>query len=460
MPQMRPTGPSSICVLCTALLVALTISPLPATPRLTSASRWHPDITSPQPSTRLSPKSRTEIFDKVGKEIEEHYYDPTFNGVDWEAIQRRYSPEAAAAKTDQEFYAVLSRMTSELHDAHTRFNSPEQWKIVKKQQGVGAGFSIDQIDGQIVVTSVRPRSSAADAGIVPGMVLISIDGQPVSERLSDLQRNRPASSSERATQLMVFARLLAGPASSTLKVTLLTANGAKWNLALERQVYSIASKVTSERLPSGNGYIRFDSFDPSTTREFREALSKFRTAPGVVIDLRRNGGGDLSVLMPIAGYFFDKKTLFAKDATRSGKPLSEFAGIFKLPLDLYVGKPGDQLFSGAVAILVGPRSASSAEVFAAGMQESRRATIIGSPTCGCVLGIAKPRVMKGGGVLELSEVLWFSPTGRKLEGSGITPDQPVTLTVSDLQQRRDVAVQEADAILLHTAGMAQRASRQ
>jgi C-terminal processing protease CtpA/Prc len=68
--------------------------------------------------------------------------------------------------------------------------------------------------------------------------------------------------------------------------------------------------------------------------------------------------------------------------------------------------------------------------------------------------------MKGGGVLEMSEVLWFSPSGRKLEGSGVTPDQPVVTTVSDLQQRRDVAMQEADAILWRTASMAQRASRQ
>jgi carboxyl-terminal processing protease len=456
----RPTGRSTICVLCTALLVALAFSGLSAAPQFTSASRWHPDVTSPEPSTHLSAKTRTEIFEKVGKEIQEHYYDPALNGVDWNAVQRRYLPEALAAKSDQEFYVVLSRMTSELHDAHTRFNSPEQWKIVKKQQGVGAGFSVDQVDAKVVVTSVRARSSAAEAGIVPGMILVSVDGQAVSERLAEVEKTHPASSSDRATRMLAFARLLAGPPGSILKVTLQTANGAKLNLELARQVYSVASKVTSERLPSGNGYIRFDSFDSPTTREFREALAKFRNAPGLVVDLRRNGGGDLSVLRPIAGYFFDQKTLFAKDATRSGKPLSEYAGIFKLPLDLYVGKPGDQLFSGPVAILVGPRSASSAEVFAAGMQESHRATIVGTPTCGCVLGIAKPRIMKGGGVLEMSEVLWFSPKGRKLEGSGVTPDQPVLPTVSDLQQRRDVAMQEADAILLRTAGVAQRASRQ
>ena len=178
-----------------------------------------------------------------------------------------------------------------------------------------------------------------------------------------------------------------------------------------------------------------------------------------MIDLRRNGGGDLSVLLPIAGYFFDKKTLFAKDATRSGKPLSQYAGIFRLPLELYVGRPGDQIYSGPVVILVDARSASSSEVFAAGMQDSQRARIVGSRTCGCVLGIAKPRVMKGGGVLEMSEVLWFSPKGRKLEGEGIVPDEVVAPTAADLEQKRDPVIAEAEKTLRQMAAVERRSAR-
>jgi carboxyl-terminal processing protease len=167
----------------------------------------------------------------------------------------------------------------------------------------------------------------------------------------------------------------------------------------------------------------------------------------------------LSVLLPIAGYFFDKKTLFAKDSTRSGKPLTQFAGLFRLPLELYVGKSGDQIYAGPVAILVDARSASSSEVFAAGMQDTQRARIVGSPTCGCVLGIARPREMKGGGVLEMSEVIWFSPKGRKLEGAGVVPDDSVVPTVDDLRRKRDPVVAQAETLLRQMANDERRIAR-
>jgi len=51
-------------------------------------------------------------------------------------------------------------------------------------------------------------------------------------------------------------------------------------------------------------------------------------------------------LLPIAGYFFGKKTLFAKDSTRTGKPLSSYVGLFKLPLQLYVGVRGSRFIPG------------------------------------------------------------------------------------------------------------------
>jgi carboxyl-terminal processing protease len=109
-------------------------------------------------------------------------------------------------------------------------------------------------------------------------------------------------------------------------------------------------------------------------------------------------------------------------------------------------------------ILVDARSASSSEVFAAGMQDSQRAKIVGRQSCGCVLGIAKPRVMKGGGVLEMSEVLWFSPKGRKLEGAGILPDEIVAPTLSDLQLKHDPAIATAEKVLRESAPTSRRAS--
>jgi carboxyl-terminal processing protease len=348
----------------------------------------------------------------------------------------------------------MSRMTGELHDAHTRFNSPEQWKNYKRQQGVGSGISVDEIDGKAVITAVRRDSSAAHAGIEPGMVVLTIDGKPIEDGFAEIEKNKSSSSSERATRIFSYSRLFAGPPDSEMKLGLERADGSRFEVMLQRQIFSSAPDVATDVLPSGNGYIRFDGFQPAIVKDVRQALERFRNTPGLVIDLRRNGGGDLGVLLPIAGYFFDKKTLFARDKTRSGKPLSEFAGIFKLPLELYVGKPGDQIYSGPVVILVDARSASSSEVFAAGMQDSHRAKIVGTQTCGCVLGIAKPRVMKGGGVLEMSEVLWFSPKGRKLEGTGILPDQNVAPTLNDFRKRHDPAIAAADNALLQMTASA------
>jgi carboxyl-terminal processing protease len=401
---------------------------------------------------------RMEIFEKVWKEIHDHYYDPSFNGVNWDEIHARYRLLIEEPADDQDFYALMSRMTGELHDAHTRFNSPEQWRSYKKQQGVSSGISVDDVDGKTVVTAVRRDSSAAHAGIEPGMVILTIDGKPVAERVAEIERSKPSSSSERATRIFSYGRLFAGPPETEMKLGLERADGSRFDAILQRQIYSSAPDVATDVLPSGNGYIRFDGFQPAITKEFRQALERFKNAPGLVVDLRRNGGGDLGVLLPIAGYFFDKKTLFAKDKTRSGKPLSEFAGIFRLPLELYVGRPGDQIYSGPVVILVDARSASSSEVFAAGMQDSQRAKIVGSQSCGCVLGIARPRVMKGGGVLEMSEVLWFSPKGRKLEGTGILPDETVAPTLRDLQRRRDPAIETAEKLLRAMAPATRRAS--
>ena len=66
--------------------------------------------------------------------------------------------------------------------------------------------------------------------------------------------------------------------------------------------------------------------------------------------------------------------------------------------------------------------------------------------------------MKGGGVLEMSEVLWFSPKGRKLEGTGILPDETVAPTLSDLQRKHDPAIETAERVLRGSTATSRRAS--
>lgn len=407
----------------------------------------------------LSPKDRVQVFEKVWKEVDEHYYDPEFGGVDWREIHQRYLPLVQAAKDDQDFYSIVDRMTAELHDAHTRFSSPEQWKNREKHRGVSIGFRAGYVEDKVVVLGVFPESNAARAGVETGMIVAAIDGQPIADCLAVAAKNVLPSSTERVTKLRILSEAFAGPLETPFAATLQRADGSAFEVKYARQIISNAPRVTAEKLPSGFGYMRFDEFEPSLVKDFKADLENLSPTPGLILDLRWNRGGVGATLEAMAGFFFDGKTLFERRMSRKEVSASERDGRHTEEMEFFVGKKGGQIYSGPVVILLSEYSASATEVFAAGMQDAGRATLVGSQTCGCVLGITHERVMKGGGVLEISEILWFSPKGRRLEGEGVTPDKIVLPTIASLQEKRDPVLEEGEKILQEKAAGAATSER-
>ncbi len=398
-------------------------------------------------SRSLSGKERVEVFEKVWKEVDEHYYDPEFGGVNWQEVHQRYSPLVEGAKDDQDFYSVMDRMTGELHDAHTRFTRPEQWANRKKHQGVSIGFRPVYVEGKVVVLDVFPDSNAAKAGIEPGMMVTALDGRPIAESVSEAAKTVLPYSTERATKLRILSTVFSGSLETPFAATLERGDGSALEVKFLRQTLSTEPRVSSAKLTSGYGYIRFDEFHPSLVKDFKTAVENLRTTPGLILDLRRNRGGVGATLEAMANLFFDKKTLFERRMSRKQVTASERDGHQAEEKQFYVGKNGGQIYSGPVVILVSEYSASATEVFSAGMQDSGRATLVGSQSCGCVLGITHDRVMKGGGVLEISEILWFSPKNRKLEGQGVIPDRVALPTIAALREKRDLVLEAGEKML-------------
>jgi carboxyl-terminal processing protease len=395
-------------------------------------------------SKSLSPTDRLEVFEKVWTDINDYYYDPTFKGVNWRSIRERYQPLIKAANSDQEFYALLTRMTGELHDAHTTVLSPILRAMLRQQQRVSAGFRVSEVEGKPVIIEVTPESEAARAGMDTGMIVLAINDRPVEDRLAQVRSRINRSSSDRLDQTRVYASVFGGDfqgAGSSIKLRLQRADGSIFDVALTREVIHSLPKVIAKRLSSGYGYIALDQFTPELSKQFKDGLISLKDTAGLIIDLRFNSGGSNQGLDPVVETLLKSKTLFLRNNTRTGKPLSG------LPLEIYLGADGHQVYSGRVVILTSALTASSAEMFAAGMQETGRASVVGTQTCGCVVGVRAQRELKGGGVLRVSEVLWRTPKGRKLEGEGVVPDKTVAPTISDLQRHRDVVLEQAEQVL-------------
>ncbi len=155
-----------------------------------------------------------------------------------------------------------------------------------------------------------------------------------------------------------------------------------------------------------------------------------KDAPGIIIDLRGNGGGDDDVAIKMAGFLFDRETQLMITKTRRGDDF------------YYKAKPQKTQYVGKIAILVDELSGSASEQFAAGMQEAKRAVVIGKRTQGDDMD-ADLMKLPNGAYLIYAAGEPRTPKGVVIEGRGVIPDIQVNLTRKDLLAGRDTQLEAA-----------------
>jgi carboxyl-terminal processing protease len=325
--------------------------------------------------------------------VNSHYYDATFNGRDWASIRADHLAAAEAAVDEDELYTVIKHMVAELGDHHSQVMSPREVRELGRTQRSLLGFvsrpAPDAADKWTIV-GVMPGSPAADAGVKTGWVLASCDGLPPGEVLGP---DRP---------------LEAGRA-----VRCEFSDENEQTRTLTIAAGEVASRIIRESrvLEGGRLYLRFDEFDGDSARWVREQLHTHAAATGLVLDLRFNPGGEVSVLEEIAGEFFPEMVPLGSLVSREGEATT------------LVSRRADDAASvrGSIAVLVSKESMSCSEILAGALQHHQRALVLGTRTAGMVLGtVGIP--LPGGGELQLSVWDYRTPDGRRLEREGVQPD--------------------------------------
>jgi carboxyl-terminal processing protease len=383
-------------------------------------------------------EGRLAVFDDAWETINNRYYDKHFRDVDWDAQRKIFRPLAAEAKNSGELYVVLRRMIGTLNDRHTRIYPPEAKFDWWNPRFVSIGLRLGEVEALPTVVQVERGSAPQRAGILPGDVIESVNSKPSAALIAQSLLDPPlsAGSSKRSRAV---AAMLEGAANTPVEISWQGKNGREKSAWFQRywDQRQLSFRIHRER--GKYAIMGMDAFTPAIALEFARAMKeKLRGVRGVILDLRSNGGGEAEAMADIAstflgaefslGEFMDRSAVSYKITTRSRSPLApELITQIRLPL----------------IVLTSERTASAAEIFVAAVRAARRATIIGTETCGCVLAIRTPHTLPDGGALDVSELDYRTAAGVRLEGQGVKPDQVVTPTRRDLYAGRDRVVASA-----------------
>ncbi|MDT4952866.1 MAG: carboxyl-terminal processing protease [Acidobacteriota bacterium] len=385
-------------------------------------------------------EGRLAVFDDTWETIRDRYYDPTFNGLDWQAERAKFRPLAARAQTTPELYGVLRRMLGSLHDAHTRVYAPDEKFDWQHPRFISVGISVREVGGAPVVVAVERGSEAERAGLRAGDALINIDNEPALDVFARRLKEQAGSSTLAAARLQAMAKLFEGPRDSTVSLSWLGVDGKLRSATLRREWHEHEAALRARRVGGEIGVVEFDAFTQSIAVDFMRALDgKLRGVRGLIIDLRNNGGGDAEAMTEVVSAFLPTGKSLGCFTDRNGRiqfePHTRAAMLF--------APDSIKSFRAPVVILTSERTSSAAEIFAASLREAKRAIIIGQNTCGCVLAIRRRHTLPDGGELDVSEMDYFTATGTRLEGTGLTPDEKITLERQDLRAHRDRAIERA-----------------
>jgi len=321
-------------------------------------------------------------------------------------------------------HGAIRGMLGEL-DPHTVFLDPGQLQAMRdntRGEYVGVGLMIRVIDDAVVVTDVLDGGPSRDAGVQSEDRILAVDDVPTAGLdVSDVVEMLRGPRGERV--ILTIERRVEG-AEAPEQVT----------IPVIRDVVH-TDAVTAEMPIDGIAHVRVRMFQSNTGGELRNALDRLQAdfgAPlnGVVLDLRDNPGGLLSEAISVSDAFLSEGVIVSTGG--------------RLDADETVSEAtrGATRFRGPLTVLINGGSASASEIVAGALQDHARATLVGTQSYG--KGSVQTIVdLQDGSGLKLTISRYYTPSGRSIDGAGITPDVEVS-QMAPLPDDEPVVVDHAD----------------
>jgi C-terminal processing protease CtpA/Prc len=402
-----------------------------------------------------------EAFQSLFAKVSREYPFTQEKNVDWAALESEFVPRFEEARDYPDYYTALRDFTLSIPDAHIGLTFDNG--LFNELAGGGMGLQLAELsDGRLVVVKALPGLPGAEAGMQPGAEITSWNGASPAQAIAQVVPYFGPFSTEHTRRIAQVNFLSRMPVDSEVTVAFKNPGDTQEQEVTLRAAAEVDSffltytgfgqdelalPIEASMLDeSGLGYLRINTFSDDYSlmaslwgRAIQGLVDA--EAPGLIIDLRDNSGGNMDLAKEFAAYFFDEEmefydTLYYNE--NSGQFESRGHPLRIVPAPLYFDKP--------IAVLVSPNCVSACEGFSYILQHDGRAKVVGHyPSAGAFGEV-------GAGQYKMpDEISMQFPTGRSvtpegeviIEGRGVVPDVLVPVTLESALGQVDAVLQAA-----------------
>jgi len=351
--------------------------------------------------------------------IDNWYGHKERKNIDIQALEAEFLPQIEKAEFLGEFIEIMTRLFAKLENSHSAY--------LFKSLMRGVNIYCSKIEYKIIVTDNLLNSEVSGSSIVRGSEIIEIDGIPVNEWIASRKKYISSSTDHwfiAQAVSQIFQRHQFEKEERTYSFIPLNGDKIeKMTLKLDKPYYEYAEYRLNPMVESkefkNTGYISINSMQGEVVNEFDSALSGLKNKENLIIDLRKNTGGNS----------MNGVEIFKRLITQPSKALCP---------NITVSPHGSLNFRGDVVVLIGTKTLSAAESFIHSLHDSGRATFIGSASGGD----------SGSGPVTYETVnnMYFrfpirsvdiSHIGQEMEGKGLAPDIEIEQTYQDFLDGKD-----------------------